>query len=44
MANQATYVIAAFAISAVVLGWLLATSFLAMRRSEALARDLSVKD
>jgi hypothetical protein len=40
MADQMTFVIAAFGVAGVGMGWLLIASYTAMRRSEALADDL----
>ncbi len=41
--NHAFFVSAAYAICIVGVGWLLISSFFAMRRSEALAEDLRQK-
>lgn len=38
--NHENFIIAAFAVTAVGMAWLTVTSYLAMKRSEALADDL----
>ena len=38
--NHTSFIIAAFAVTALGIVWLVASSYLAMRRSEALADDL----
>jgi hypothetical protein len=40
MANQMTFVIAAFCVAGISMAWLIIASFAAMRKSEALADDL----
>jgi heme exporter protein CcmD len=42
--THASFVTAAFAITAIATLWIIATSLLAMRRSEALAEDLRAQD
>jgi hypothetical protein len=42
--NHQSYVTAAFIITAIGMGWLLVSSFIAMRKSEALANDLRKQD
>ncbi len=44
MAEQAHYVLAAYAVAIVGIAWLIIASYSAMRRSEALARDVSNRD
>jgi heme exporter protein CcmD len=41
---HAPYIIACFAITAAAMAWLALSSYLNMRRSEALADDLRVRD
>jgi heme exporter protein CcmD len=38
--NHGTFIIAAYAITGLGMAWLVITSYIAMRRSEALADDL----
>ena len=38
--NHENFIIASFAVTALGMGWLTVSSYLAMRRSEALADDL----
>jgi heme exporter protein CcmD len=38
------YIVAAYAITGLAVGWLAISSLLAMKRSEALAKDLSQRD
>lgn len=42
--NHAPFIAAAFGISAVAMIWLIASSYIAMRKSEALADDLRQQD
>jgi len=42
--DQGSFVFAAYAVVVAAMGWLIVTSMLAMKRSEALAKDLSRKD
>ena len=42
--DHTPYVVAVYACVVVAVGWLIVTSLLAMKRSEALAKDLSRKD
>jgi hypothetical protein len=44
MMSQTDFVIAAFAIAGFGIAWLLISSYIAMRKSEALADDLRTKD
>lgn len=39
--DHSSFVIAAFALTGVTMGWLTVSSMLAMKRSEALAKDVS---
>jgi hypothetical protein len=42
--NHQNFVMAAYAITMIGMAWALASSFFAMRRSEALADDLRLRD